>query len=51
VAAVVFGLRWTRPPTNDTLRRADDAQSGGTLDQKTIKDRVASYITIYGWKR
>ena len=51
VAAVVFGFRWTRPPSNDTMRRADDAQSGGTLDPKTIRERISSYVTIYGPKR
>jgi len=52
VTAVVFGFRWTRPISNDSLRRADDAQTdGGTLDPKSVRDRVRSYITIYGMKR
>jgi hypothetical protein len=50
VTAVVFGFRWTRPTANNTMRRADEAQSGGTLDPKSVRDRIRTYLTIYGPK-
>ena len=51
VGLTVLGLRWTRPPSGGSdLQRADQAQSGPRADAKTVRERVFSYVTMYGPK-